>query len=85
MKVRKHAQKVTTSAELRSMLGATIEALLEGRIEVARANAVASLSSELHKSIKSEFEMMNYMDGDEWSISAQRIVRTKILGYDDER
>ena len=39
---------------------ATIEGVLEGRVNVSQANAVAAISTELHKSIKQEWDMRVY-------------------------
>lgn len=40
--------------ELRSLLVAAARAVIDGKLNVQRANAVASLSSEVHKSIRLE-------------------------------
>lgn len=53
-------RKITTANDLRGALLATIEGVLEGRVNVAQANAVASLSGELHKSIRQEWDMRVY-------------------------
>lgn len=52
--------KITNPAELRSIMLGAMEALLEGRINVARANALAGLSAEVHKSIAQEWDMRCY-------------------------
>jgi len=52
--------KITTPAEHRALLLASIEALCEGRMNVAQANAVTGLSAEVHKSIRQEWDMRVY-------------------------
>lgn len=53
-------RRIVNGADLRGALLATIEAVLEGRINVSQANSVAQLSSELHKSIRQEWDMRVY-------------------------
>ena len=53
-------RKLKTADDLRGALLASIEALMEGRMSVPQANAVASLSEELHKSIRQEWDMRVY-------------------------
>lgn len=55
-----NSRKITNANDLRGALLATIEGVLEGRVNVAQANAVASLSGELHKSIRQEWDMRVY-------------------------
>lgn len=52
--------KIGTSSELRAVLLASIEGVLEGRVNVGQANAIVGLSSELHKSIRQEWDMRVY-------------------------
>ena len=52
--------KITTPQELRATLLASIEKVIQGQMTVHQANAVANLSSELHKSIKQDFELRIY-------------------------
>jgi hypothetical protein len=47
----------------RAVLLLTMEGLLGGMIDVARANAMANLSSEVHKSLKQEWDMKTYAAG----------------------
>lgn len=49
--------KIATPAELRAVLLATIEGVIEGRVNVAMANSVVGLSSEVHKSVRQEWDM----------------------------
>lgn len=53
-------RKIITANDLRGALLATIEGVLEGRVNVGQANAVAALSGELHKSIRQEWDMRVY-------------------------
>jgi hypothetical protein len=53
-------RKITTAQDLRGALLASIEAVLEGRLNVSQANAVVGLSGELHKSIRQEWDMRVY-------------------------
>jgi hypothetical protein len=52
--------KIGTSSDLRAVLLASIEGVLEGRVNVSQANAIVGLSSELHKSIRQEWDMRVY-------------------------
>ena len=52
--------KIGTSSDLRAILLASIEGVLEGRVNVGQANAVIGLSTELHKSIRQEWDMRVY-------------------------
>jgi len=52
--------RITTPAEHRALLLASIEAVAEGRMNVAQANAIVGLSTEVHKSIKQEWDMRVY-------------------------
>ena len=45
---------VQTPDDLRSLLIAAARAVIDGKLNVQRANAVAALSSEVHKSIRLE-------------------------------
>lgn len=49
--------KINSPAELRTILLQCMEMLIEGKMSVNQANAVASLSSEAHKSIRQQWEM----------------------------
>jgi len=52
--------KVTTPAEHRALLLRTMEGILEGKVSVPMANALASVSAEVHKNLKQEWEMRCY-------------------------
>ena len=49
--------KINSPAELRSILLQTMTSLLEGKVSVPQANAVAALSTEAHKSIRQQWDM----------------------------
>lgn len=49
--------RITTPSEHRALLIATMEAVLDGRVNVAMANSVVGLSAEVHKSIRQEWDM----------------------------
>lgn len=53
--------KINTPSELREVLGETIVALLEDKINIKSSEAVVGLSNEIHKSIAQEWEMRVYM------------------------
>ena len=53
-------RKIVNAQDLRGALLASIEGVLEGRVNVSQANAIASLSGELHKSIRQEWDMRVY-------------------------
>ena len=75
-------RKIVTASDLRGALLATVEGVLEGRINVSQANAVVGLSSELHKSIKQEWDMRVYAN-ENLSLSAGKVVN--LLGEDNDR
>jgi len=52
--------KITTPQEHRALLLAAMEALLEGRLNVQMANALASISGEVHKNLRQEWDMRVY-------------------------
>ena len=56
----KHQLKITTPAEHRAILLSAMEALLEGRLNVQMANALSSISAEVHKNLKQEWDMRVY-------------------------
>jgi len=53
-------RKLVTASDLRGALLASIEGILEGRVNVGQANAIVGLSGELHKSIRQEWDMRCY-------------------------
>lgn len=55
-----HRLRITTPAELRGVLILGLEGLLEGRIDVHRANAMARIAEQIHSSIDKEWEMRCY-------------------------
>lgn len=66
--------KVTTPAEHRALLLASIEAVAEGRMNVSQANAIVGLSTEVHKSIRQEWDMRVYA-AENLSIESGKIVK----------
>ena len=53
---------ITDPAKHRAFLLLTMEGVLRGAINVAQANAIASLSSEVHKSIRQQWDMQTYAE-----------------------
>lgn len=51
---------ITSASGHRALLIGAMEALIEGRINVPQANALAGLSAEVHKSIRQEWDMECY-------------------------
>lgn len=49
--------KINSPAELRAILLQCMEHLIEGKMSVNQANAIASLSAEAHKSIRQQWDM----------------------------
>ena len=67
-----------TPAEHRAMMSLALEALLEGRINVPMANAAASLSAEIHKSLNSEWDRALYM-AENLSYQQARILNKQLV------
>jgi len=74
--------KIQTASDLRGLLGECICGVLEGRVNVAQANAVTGLSGEVHKSIRQEFDMRCYM-AENLSLDQQKIVTIAIEKKED--
>ncbi len=60
VKMKFKPNKITTPAEHRALLLATMEAVMEGRASVPQANAIAGLSQQVHQSIRQEWDMRCY-------------------------
>lgn len=75
--------KITNAAELRSLLAESICAVMEGRMNVAQANAVVGLSSELHKSIRQEWDQRLYI-AENLTFKQAKIVRGVLEDLSDE-
>ncbi len=73
--------KLTTPQDLRAALMLTIEGVMEGRVNVERANAIASLSGEIHKSIRQEWDCRVYV-AENFSYGQARLVGP-VLGLDE--
>jgi len=52
--------KIVTQSDLRAVLLASIEAVLEGRLSVPMANAVVGLAEQVHSSIRQQWDMSVY-------------------------
>tara|TARA_R110000868_G_C10576200_1_gene738203 strand:- start:366 stop:608 length:243 start_codon:yes stop_codon:yes gene_type:complete len=76
------SRKIITASDLRGALLASIEAVLEGRLNVAQANAVVGLSGELHKSIRQEWDMRVYAN-ENLSLKAGEVIQL-LTGVSDE-
>ena len=68
--------------DFRAVLMNTALGVLEQRISVSQANAVASLSVEIHKSIRQEFEMRCYVSKDV-VLHAGRVLRVEDCSDED--
>jgi hypothetical protein len=55
--------------------------VLEGRVNVSQANAVVGLSSELHKSLRQEWDMRVYANE---NLNLEHGEVTKLIGVDDD-
>jgi len=66
-------RKLVNAADLRGALLATIEGVLEGRVNVSQANAVIGLSGEVHKSIRQEWDMRVYAN-ENLSLEAGKVI-----------
>lgn len=55
-----HKTIITSPAALRAVLLQSIEKVMCGKMSVPQANAVASLSAEVHKSVRQEYDMTMY-------------------------
>jgi tRNA U34 5-methylaminomethyl-2-thiouridine-forming methyltransferase MnmC len=71
--------KITSPAEHRSLLLSSIEAVAEGRMNVAQANAIVGLSCEVHKSIRQEWDMRVYA-AENLSLEAGKVVKMLEVG-----
>lgn len=69
-----HRVRITTPSDLRGVLVLAIEGLLEGRLDVHRANAVARLTEQIHSSIDKEWDMRVYA-ADHFGIKAGEVVK----------
>lgn len=76
-----HTPRITTPSDLRGVLVLTIEGLLEGRVDVHRANAIARLTEQIHSSIDKEWDMRVYA-ANNFGLKAGEVVKL-ISGEDD--
>ena len=63
----------TSPVELRSLLIESARAVVDGRITVQQANAVSSLSSEIHKSLKMEY-VGQMIDNGQYEIQGGKLI-----------
>lgn len=77
-----NARKIVTARDLRGALLASIEAVLEGRLNVAQANAVVGMSAEVHKSLRQEWDMAIYAT-ENISLNKGELVRILIGDVDE--
>ena len=73
--------KITSPSEHRALLLAAIEAVCEGRMNVAQANAVTGLSGEVHKSIRQEWDMRVYA-AENLTLENAKVVKMLEIGND---
>lgn len=73
--------KITSPSEHRALLLASIEAVCEGRMNVAQANAVTGLSGEVHKSIRQEWDMRVYAS-ENLTLEHAKVVKMLEIGND---
>jgi CYTH domain-containing protein len=66
--------RIETPAEWRALLMQTAVGVLDQRVNVSQANAVVGLSTEVHKSIRQEFEMRCFA-ADSIDIKDGKVVR----------
>lgn len=66
--------KIKTANDLRGLLLASIESVVDGRMSISQGNTVAVLSEQFHKSISQEWEMRVYAN-EHISLDSARVVR----------
>ena len=76
--------RITTPAELRAILLEAAVGVLEQRVNVSQANAVVGLSSEVHKSIRQEFEMRQFV-AEHLELRGGLIINKLLEKDDDDR
>lgn len=73
-------KKINTPNDLRAVLLLTIEGVLKGAVSVPQANAVSSLSEQVHSSLRQEWDMRCYA-AENLTLKHGEVVR--LLGVDD--
>lgn len=73
---------IDSPAALRGLLVEAMVGVLEGRVSVPQANAVAGLGVEVHKSIRQEWDMREYVLKN-LSLREGRVLLKVIDGDDD--
>jgi len=71
--------KITSPNELRAVLLSTMEGIIEGKVSVSQGNAIASISQEVHKSIRQEWDMRCFA-AENLSIADGKIVNVLLEG-----
>ena len=74
--------RITAPEELRAMLLECAVRVMEGRINIGQANAIAGLSAEVHKSVRQEWEMRVYA-AENLTIEQQRLIVRGLPDPDD--
>lgn len=74
-------RKIVNANDLRGALLASIQGVLEGKVNVAQANAITGLSTELHKSIRQEWDMRVYAN-ENLSISSGEVIKLLEVGHE---
>jgi len=74
--------KVSTPEELRSLLLETAVAVLEGRVNCQQANSIVGLSTEVHKSVRMEWDMRVFA-AENISIESANVVNTLLEAPDE--
>lgn len=75
-------RKIVNANDLRGALLASIQGVLEGKVNVAQANAISALSTELHKSIRQEWDMRVYAN-ENLSISSGEVIKLLEVGHEN--
>jgi hypothetical protein len=73
--------QIETPAEFRALLMSTAVAVLEGRVNVAQANAVVGLSTEVHKSLRQQWDMQCYV-AENIAVSGGQVLRLGVTTVD---
>ena len=73
-------KKINTQNDIRAVLLLTIEGVLKGAVSVPQANAVSSLSEQVHSSLRQEWDMRCYA-AENLTLKHGEVVR--LLGVDD--
>jgi hypothetical protein len=75
--------QIETPAEFRALLMSTAVAVLDGRVNVAQANAVVGLSAEVHKSLRQQWDMQCYV-AENIAVNGGQVLRLGVTTVDAE-